>query len=1000
MALQRRRITIPMSQPLDERTSEKLTEGMLVVQNGFYEKTGKLSHRQPVLTTGVLDASERAYGLAVSGPGELAVLSDGGFTTYLPNDNSSYTADQYYIPVEIEATHYLGNGNKSFGSGAANRQRWAVQALADDDSSPTTICCVVATPTVTTIEVLDATTYEPIAEEIVLRSTTTSFDAAHARICVCEDSGANKWFIVATTEGDGWMLTSVHATTGSVGATSASTVNSDVITFDIAQSANDAAVFGYAHVLTSSNTSVDMALLSVSVSGTISTDSTSTGVWTSASAVTHINLDSLTPSATTYWFVAWARSGSDISLGVADENLGTTAFPAHPIEETTTNGAGGDLTQFLVSADSSHYILTEEALVGTNSGFSAFDTAENFDSFNVLQVKFNGRGYQDTVNGLVYVLGNDGLVYVHKTAANSALQTTTVVHPVFRATTALIDAAGGNIFRIDADRFGVVVGEEAYRDARAKLLIWNANPARRMSTIEADGQAYVFGGIYSSLRSGVPIAVAQNTPASIAGSSLAYQFDVGPGGAGALTGTYNYALVWEFIDPAGQLHRSAPVFSPNLSLTSEQTTITMPIPFTNVPSDVLRVAIYATEAGGSIHYFVKSIELTSTELASGHETAGTITVTDNAGGSSGSAILYTDANELTSQSPPPLEGVIVHRNRIVGIDQTDRSKIWFSKQKQENVCFEFNENLAVFLPGGASATGLASVPAGLAVFTENSIFLISGDGPDNTGAGASFGVPRPIWSESLGCKDWRSVVHTSMGVFFQSQRGIELLTPGLQVQFIGAQIQDSLGTSDVDTAWLHPVQQTVLFSLQDGKKILVYNLYEQKWTVWDYDSQVNTRWRDFAYSTRFFQLERDTGSDNNWDLFETDLASSSGDSSNMIVETPWIKVANITGFQRVYRIQILGDYVGAGNHDVTLYYDYDNSDTETVTDQGSNVNPYIFEIRPAKQRCIAMKVRIESDPSASGLGHEYGIKLDAVVVEVGVDGHLHHLPTAQVTGAS
>src|SRR5690606_6811990 len=69
-------------------------------------------------------------------------------------------------------------------------------------------------------------------------------------------------------------------------------------------------------------------------------------------------------------------------------------------------------------------------------------------------------------------------------------------------------------------------------------------------------------------------------------------------------------------------------------------------------------------------------------------------------------------------------------------------------------------------------TGLTCVEDTLLVFTANSIWAVSGDGPAENGSGA-FPPPRRL-STDVGCVDWRSVLTTSIGVFYQSATGLML----------------------------------------------------------------------------------------------------------------------------------------------------------------------------------------------------------------------------------
>jgi hypothetical protein len=100
-------------------------------------------------------------------------------------------------------------------------------------------------------------------------------------------------------------------------------------------------------------------------------------------------------------------------------------------------------------------------------------------------------------------------------------------------------------------------------------------------------------------------------------------------------------------------------------------------------------------------------------------------------------------------------------------------------------------------------------------------------------------------SGSTGCISHLSILETSIGVFFQSEEGIELLPRGLgEPQFVGMPVQDSMYSSAlggiamvVSAAVVTTFRgRTARFVLDDGADgvILVYDLDTQAWSRDDY----------------------------------------------------------------------------------------------------------------------------------------------------------------------
>lgn len=1012
VTLRRQRVTIPLNTPLDERTSEKLVQGMTKLVNVAYDRTGKAGHRPPLISTGESSSSEDAAGIVETAPGQLAVLElDGPWEHYQIGGDSSYSTDNWdTLPLEVADNIFVASRTGSL---------WSCVGIADDPSSPSSVCVAFSTRDQLRVQIYDADTFELIGEPHVTPAgygNSSRSDPPWVRVTTCEDTNGKVWFVVGShleTSGDGFSVSTFDSTDGSAGSSQYQQIDGDTQCFDVDQSEADATVFAYALIATTSSAEVDMGLCSVSTSGTVTVDSSSTGVWTSPGTFPDtdgrhtISVTSIVP-ASEYWSVAWSFNDTDeyIAHAIADDDLGTTTFPSHPVtrDPSSTGIEINHITQFLTGGEHNlaygRWSLTLDDyfwVSSTNGSLAPFSTNTDFDTNKVATAS---HGVHDTTREVVYFLEADGWIYAYPTPDNdssSDFQTVGKMKPICRISAVGYEAGSAveliNLFQIGANKFGVIAAEPILNGFRAKLSVLDLAPSRRTCNVHTGGQAYLFGGEASTLYSYRRLALSMPKPPD---GSVAESASSGNLGAG----TYSYAFIWEFTDELGQIHRSGPSFdSVTLAGPSDAVDVTVEAPLASVYEQYLRCAIYRTEADGSVYHYVgQSITWDDGELAS--ETSKTIVEDLTDSNLSDNTILYTQGGEFESQAPPPLEGVIEHRNRLFGIDQTDRSKIWPTKQKAEGVVYEFNENLAFFVPNGDEVTGLASTPSGLVLFTKNSLYLVSGDGPNNTGSGGSFGIPRPIWSRSLGCIDWRSVVQTPSGVFFQSQRGIELLTPSLQVQFVGAQIQETLGDSLVDTGFLDPERQLVTFSLQDSNSLLIYDLLEQKWGEWDFDGgNSGDRHRDFLYASRLFQLTTNTGTTANWTLNEYDPDTSSGDSSDMVIDTPWIKVAGIAGFQRLYKIYVLGDYVGAGGHTVRIYYDYDESTSESVS-QSEDTTPYLFEVYPMQQRCHAFKLRIRSNPSASGQGsNSHGINLDAIVCEVGVDSHLYHLNPTRADGA-
>lgn len=99
------------------------------------------------------------------------------------------------------------------------------------------------------------------------------------------------------------------------------------------------------------------------------------------------------------------------------------------------------------------------------------------------------------------------------------------------------------------------------------------------------------------------------------------------------------------------------------------------------------------------------------------------------------------------------------------------------------------------------------------------------------------------------------------------------------------------------------------------------------------------------------------------------------------VATSWIKMAQFEGFQRIKRVNVLGDFEQSVSHYLTVYYNYDdsNSDTYTLTPSADKVN---WRVHLSRQKCTAIKLEYSMSssgpftvrPAINGFSIEVGVK--------------------------
>src|SRR5690606_20105306 len=80
----------------------------------------------------------------------------------------------------------------------------------------------------------------------------------------------------------------------------------------------------------------------------------------------------------------------------------------------------------------------------------------------------------------------------------------------------------------------------------------------------------------------------------------------------------------------------------------------------------------------------------------------------------------------------------------------------------------------------------------------------------------------------------------------------------------------------------------------------------------------------------------------------------------MRVRTPWIKVAGLTGLQRIYECAILGEYKSPHTLNVNIYQDYRETPTQTVTVPvtGAAGDPLLVRFGLQRQKCSSISFEI------------------------------------------
>jgi hypothetical protein len=476
-------------------------------------------------------------------------------------------------------------------------------------------------------------------------------------------------------------------------------------------------------------------------------------------------------------------------------------------------------------------------------------------------------------------------------------------------------------------------------------------------------------------------------------------------------GNYSYRALYRWTDNAGQEHVSTPSLELTVVLSGGTATqiqaVAVPtLRLTNKSNVVLE--LYRTENNGSIYYLVSSASAPTFN----NKAVDTVTITDTLSDASliSRQTLYTTGGVLENTSAPATTVMTVHTasNRLV-VANADSGTIQYSKIQSKGKPVEFNDDLVKTLDTTAGKiTALGNIDDKIIIFHETSIQYFSGAGPTNTGEQDLFTDPEDI-SGDVGCIDPRSLGATTMGIFFKSKKGLYLLGRDLSVRYIGAPVEQYNSLTISSTKVIADFNQ-IRFTTTDGDT-LVYNYHLDLWCTFDNHRAlsaevVNNQYYYLRTSHQLFKENPTVFGDN-------------GIPIKLLLETGWMSLVALQGYQRVYQMLVLGDYKSEHKLKISASYNFNEAlvQEKLITPSaefidgvpygehgpyglpedipyGGSGNVYQARFDFKQQKCQAIKLQIEDVQSAAG----EGLSLSAMTLLVGGKGGLFKVDTGRKFG--
>jgi hypothetical protein len=488
--------------------------------------------------------------------------------------------------------------------------------------------------------------------------------------------------------------------------------------------------------------------------------------------------------------------------------------------------------------------------------------------------------------------------------------------------------------------------------------------------------------------------------------ATAGNFQDGPTNLAILTGTYQFCIVYLYVDKFGKIYRSQVSDINQVTTTATRYTFSAVYQVPDITNREYRlnsVELYVTEANGSIFYLASTASSQSFVNWSGAASRLQIT---NVGAPTASSVfpgpvtsavqLYTTGGVFENDYPTGWRSSTSFKTRRVILFENSNRAI-YSKSFTDDTGLAFSEFLDIVADQDeGDLTAIGAIDDKLILLKEEQKFAVVGDPANDAGGGGSLSLPQAVSSDT-GCNDFRSLVQSTDGLYYRSAKGIYRLGRDLQDKYIGDRVEDTNGQT-VSAALLLKSTNEIVYLFSDSQDALCYNYYFDVWTYWQ-----NHQCSGAFAGTKLYIIRS-----NGRVLYSTptvfkDVENGTTTAVPYTIEMPWLKVKGQQDYQRIKELMLLGQLKSAHSMTAEIWWDYDMRDAvkQTLTIASSSVvsgtdyadGTYQIRFAPQKQKCEAIKVRFTDTPDTSTSGES--CTLNAVDFNVGLKAGLSKLKTGK-----
>ncbi len=325
--------------------------------------------------------------------------------------------------------------------------------------------------------------------------------------------------------------------------------------------------------------------------------------------------------------------------------------------------------------------------------------------------------------------------------------------------------------------------------------------AERRCTASLGGLLYVAGGFVGAW-DGVRLVEAGFFDTPVIDSATPSN------GAGALTpeSLYVYAVAFEWYDTQGNRHLSPVSDDTSVTTGASDDTVTLVV---SAPHSIR--GSQSADTGGKIIVYRTKVAPDRTKRRAAFEFtaasfAQSVTITDLASDDeiSTQEVIYTQGSRgtlsgpLQHEAPFPAQYLTAGSSRIGTAGLPDQSQWQESKRAFPGEPIEWSGQPGHFGTITGRTTARFTQDDISYVASRSEIFVVGGVGPDDNGNG-EFDAPRAIPGDAVGAIDWRSVLRTASGTWFQAYPDRLYLLPrgGGAAEWLSQAVRDTLAAYPV-----------------------------------------------------------------------------------------------------------------------------------------------------------------------------------------------------------